>query len=206
MAKKAGGDTTTTWILLLEARALVVRAYDGAVKKAEDLLKKWLGDGRGRWSCKLFEPAPVSELAALNARDSGIVVIGLAEVAYSAGDPAFWRAWLEINWEENSAREMSIGGNKAFGIRVVREDVLALLPEEPDEHKKTTASGVWMAAEARRMKEAGEIPPTISEFARELERRMDKAADTDRSIRRLKWKSIRNVLGKLGLWPPTLIK
>ena len=32
---KAGGNTNTTWILLLDARALAIEAYDGAVKKAE---------------------------------------------------------------------------------------------------------------------------------------------------------------------------
>ena len=98
---KAGGNTNTTWILLRDARALAIEAYDGAVKKAEDLLTEWLGDGRVRWSCKLFEPA--SDPAALNRGADAAGLWFLTGVAYSEGDPAFWRTSLNINWEENWA-------------------------------------------------------------------------------------------------------
>jgi hypothetical protein len=134
MAKKAGGNTTTSWIPLREAKALVVKAYE-ASQLAERLLKDWLGEERVRWSCKLFEPARVSELASFQREcAAGGVVHFVAKTAYSEGDPAFWRTSLEINWEESSAREMYVmGGTRAYGIRVAREDVLALLPEEPSE-------------------------------------------------------------------------
>jgi hypothetical protein len=112
---KAGGETTTTWIWLFDARALVVRAY-GATQLAERLLVEWLGDGRVRFSCKLFEAARVSELAKLNTRESEFFFIEIPEVAYSDGDPAFWRIGLKINWEESWAHEThAIGGNKAWG-------------------------------------------------------------------------------------------
>ena len=203
---KADRNNTTTWISLLDARALVVRAY-GATQRAERLLVEWLGERRVRWSCKLFEPARVAELAAQQREclAGGVVLLNVANTAYSEGDPAFWRTSLEINWEESWAREKyAMGGTAAFGIRVVREDVLALLPEEPSEREGAAASNAsarWIADEARQMKAAGKIPPTKSKFARELEQRMDKAADADRSIRRLKWKSIRNGLKGWGLWP-----
>jgi hypothetical protein len=78
---KAGGNTNTTWILLRDARALAIEAYDGAVKKAEDLLTEWLGDGRVRWSCKLFEPA--ADPAAFNRGADAAGLWFLTGVAYS---------------------------------------------------------------------------------------------------------------------------
>ena len=150
MAKKAGDDTTTTRIPLFEARALVVKAY-GAVGLAEGLLKEWLGEGRVRWSCKLFKPARVSDLAALQREcAAGGVVLFVAKTAYSEGDPAFWRTSLKINWEESSARERYVtGGTEVYGITVVREDVLALLPEELGEHEEATAPPRQRQAETR---------------------------------------------------------
>jgi hypothetical protein len=129
MAKKAGGDTTTTWILLVEARTLVIRAYE-AEKLAESLLVKWLGEGRVRWSCKLLDGPRESDLATRQREaDGGGLWFFEAYAAYSEGDPAFWRTGLDINWQEGWAREMyEVGGTTAYGIRVVREDVLELLP------------------------------------------------------------------------------
>ena len=151
---KAGGNTTTTGISLCEARALVVRAYE-ASQLAEDLLVKWLGEGRVRWSCGLFEGARVSDLATLQ-RDAATagVCFFVANVAYSEGDPAFWRTSLEINWEESWAREMyAIGGTRAYRIRVAREDVLALLPEEPGERDKPKSGGRKLAQAKELLKE-----------------------------------------------------
>ena len=62
-------------------------------------------------------------------------------------------------------------------------------------------AGVWIAAEAKRMKAAGEIPHRIRSFARELESRMRKAAASDKSLRPIKAKSIENGLREWGLWP-----
>jgi hypothetical protein len=128
MAKKAGGDTTTTWILLVEARALVIRAYE-AEKLAESLLVKWLGEGRVRWSCKLLDGPRESDSATRQREaDGGGLWFFEAYAAYSEGDPAFWRTGLDINWQEGWAQEMYVvGGTTAYGIRVVREDVLELL-------------------------------------------------------------------------------
>ena len=56
--------------------------------------------------------------------------LGVADVAYSEGDPAFWRTYPEINWEESWARENKyvLGGTTFYDMRVAREDVLTLLP------------------------------------------------------------------------------
>ena len=126
MAKKAGGNTTTTWISLSDARALVIEAY-GATQKAETLLKKWLGEERVRWTCKLFEPARVADLAALQRESAAAgIVLTVANVAYSNGDPAFWPADLEINWAESWARKKYMhGGAGAYTVTVVVEDVSA---------------------------------------------------------------------------------
>lgn len=66
-----------------------------------------------------------------------------------------------------------------------------------------THSGRWIVAEARRMQAAAEIPDNITKttFARALAERMQKAFEADRSIRPMKWRSIRNQLEPWGLWP-----
>jgi len=140
MAKKASSDATTTRIWVSEAMALVVKAKGAG---AERLLVERLGQGKVRWSCERFEGPRASDLADRQRKASGGAAWYLVPgVAYSDGDPAFWRADLEINWNENSAREHPavVGGAKAHGIRVVLEDLLALLPGEPGESKEATAT------------------------------------------------------------------
>ena len=89
-----------------------------------------------------------------------------------------------------------------------REHLLALLPDESREGEEVRGAGAWIAAEARRMKAANEIPPDIgiTDFARELESRMRKAAASDKSLRPIRWRSIKNRLPEWGLWPVTSIK
>ena len=196
MAKKASSDATTTWILLSDARERVVRAYDGAERLAERQLVEWLG-GLGerelRWSCKLFEGPSASDLPARQRKATEGAVWWVAPDAYSDGDPAFWRAALEINWGENWAREQYVvDGARAYGIKVVREDVLALLPAE------ATATKKWVTEEVRRMKQAGEIPPTITKLGDELAQRMKK----DRTVKKpVGAPHITNMLRIWRLWP-----
>jgi hypothetical protein len=77
----------------------------------------------------------------------------------------------------------------------------------PREGEGVHGAGAWITAEARRMKAANEILPDIriSDFARELEGRM-KSATTNKSLRPIKWRSIKNKLREWGLWPVTSIK
>ena len=97
----------------------------------------------------------------------------------------FWSATLWINWEANDADERRRHGAQAFGIKVSREHLLALLPEESREREQVRGACAWIAAEAGRMKAADKIPPEIeiTDFARELESRMRKAAASDKSLR-----------------------
>ena len=82
-----------------------------------------------------------------------------------------------------------------------------LLPDESHEGEEVHGAGAWIAAEAKRMKEANEIPPDIgiSDFARELESRMHKAATIDKSLRPIQWRSIKNKLrtGAFGRLVPS---
>jgi hypothetical protein len=174
MAKKADANTTTTWISLFEARELVVSAY-GAVRLAEELLEKWLGEERVRWSCKLLERPSASDLAAL--RGPGGVSLLVADVAYSEGDPAFWRTYPEINWEESWARENKyvVGGTAFYGITAAREDVLALVPKGVGEHEEAAAlprqhrSGKRLIeAEAKRRAAEGERWDSITALSEDL--------------------------------------
>ena len=95
-----------------------------------------------------------------------------------------------------------------MGIKVSREHLHALLPGEPREDEEVHGAGVWIAAEAKRMKEANEIPPDIriTDLARDLERRMRRPPTADKSLRPIKWRSIKNKLPEWGLWPVTSIK
>ena len=132
----------------------------------------------------------------------------IPSVAYHEGDPQFWRANLKIYWKQNGARQQATGGARALGIKVSREHLVALVPDESREGEEVHGAGAWIAAEAKRMKDANEISPDIgiSDFARELERRLQKAATTNKSLRPIKWRSIKNKLPEWGLWPVTSIK
>ncbi len=73
---------------------------------------------------------------------------------------------------------------------------------------KKTPTSSWVSAEARRMKDAGEIsePIRITDFARLLRARMRDAAKTNASVRLVTWQHIKNELPGWGLWPISLIK
>jgi hypothetical protein len=94
-----------------------------------------------------------------------------------------------------------------IGIRVAREDILKHLPKlnsTAETAKLTTKE--WVMAEAKRMKAAREIPDRISNFARELGRRMKAAAKENDSIKPVEWPHIKNELPGWGLWPSSKIK
>jgi hypothetical protein len=84
----------------------------------------------------------------------------------------------------------------------------ASLPEESAPKEEPSGAAAWIAAEAKRMKTAGEIPPDIriTNFARELEGRMKKAAEKNRSLRPVKWPYIKNNLRAWSLWPVSHIR
>jgi hypothetical protein len=207
------GDTFSTfdWIWLRCALALATERL-GSKALAEKRLMEWLGVGDVPWSCMEWKGLDAEQFAKRRREkerkwNSG-VLLSVPSGAYYQGDPRFWSAPLAIDWEDNGARENRRDGAQALGIRVSRAHLLALLPKESRESVEVRGAGQWIAAELRRMKAANEIPPDIwiTDLARDLESRMRKAAATDKSLRPIKWRSIKNGLPKWGLWPITLIK
>ena len=180
----------------------------GSVVLAKKRLTEWLAAGEVPWSCMSWKGLDAEGIADKKRRNSEGVVffVDIVSVAYHPGDPQFWRAGLNIDWEDNGARERGTYGAQALGIKVSRAHLIALLPEDPHKNEQVRGAGVWIAAEVKRMKEAGDIPDGIgiTEFSRELARRMKKAAATDH--RPIKARSIENGLRAWGLWPITRIK
>jgi hypothetical protein len=135
-------DTSSTMIWLRDALALAVRAF-GSVVLAKERLREWLAAGELPWSCMSWKGLDAERIARLDPeqrelidqKNRGWIVLHIfPSVAYHEGDPQFWHANLNIDWEENEAWEKAAGGARAQGIKASRERLLALLPEEPLEH------------------------------------------------------------------------
>ena len=126
-------DKSSTMIWLRDALALAVRAF-GSVVLAKERLREWLAAGELPWSCMSWNGLDAERIARLDREQRGWIVGHIfPSVAYHEGDPQFWRANLNIDWEENGAWEKATGGARAQGIKVSRARLLALLPEEPRE-------------------------------------------------------------------------
>jgi len=188
MAKAA--KETTTWILLRDARALAVEAYQSAPYAERQLVEKLLA-GELRWRCL--------HLVGRN-----------TELDPKIGDAEFWRSerrnphgrmvqiikLLNINWAESSAyrRISPLHGYTAIRIEVPREDVLKVLPQ--------TATVVvppavrWIAATFQQMKLAGDIPAGTSQskIAKQIRDRMQAAARSGEISKVLSVNYIRNTL------------
>jgi hypothetical protein len=83
-------------------------------------------------------------------------------------------------------------------------------PEQGKPEEVPDAKG-WIAAEARRMKVAGELSGIgITDFAKELARRMKEEAGKKEPLhpvkRPVKWTYIKNKLPDWGLWPVSCIE
>ena len=127
-------ETSSTMIWLRDALALAVVAF-GSMKLAKIRLTEWLAAGKLPWSCMSWKGLNAEEIATLDREQRGWIVGHIfPSVAYHEGDPQFWRANLNIDWEENEAREKATGGARALGVKVSREHLVALLPEEPREY------------------------------------------------------------------------
>jgi hypothetical protein len=79
-------------------------------------------------------------------------------------------------------------------------------PRAPQPKIPTAKANSWVMAEAKRLKAAGIIPARPTDFARKLEEQMRVAAETDKSLRPVGWRYIKNNLQAWGLWPADLIK
>jgi hypothetical protein len=86
-------------------------------------------------------------------------------------------------------------------------ELLSLLKSRPTTTTPTGA-GVWIKAEAARLKAAGKISDgmRITHMAKLLEKRLKAAAVADRSLRPVSWRHIKNCLPDWGLWPVSSIK
>jgi hypothetical protein len=189
---KADDGITTDRMLLGAAKACLVEGY-GSPQIADELLREEGTAGRLPW--------------------------GYLRKNGDAADDEFWHS-ARINFEENSARlgytlffvgpgvgrDDRLHSTEYLGIWVSRAHVLALLPE--DSRQQKTGAAAWIAAEAGRMTKDGEIPAgiKITDFARLLAHRMNKAAIRNRSIHPIAATSIKNKLRDWGLWPVILIK
>lgn len=120
--------------------------------------------------------------------------------ASPASDREFWRFGPKVDYEEGSGRTMYVPGPSYYGITVSAAHVHALLPEQ-------SGSKAWIAAEARRMKVAGEIPDGIgiTDFARLIGKQMIKANHADPTVPLVDWPHIKNNLPTWGLWPVSSI-
>jgi hypothetical protein len=121
--------------------------------------------------------------------------------------PAHYWPHLKHTDDPLSGKAMLFGpdGRVYREVKFPQLDGKTLWPKSP---LLPGGAGAWIAAEAKRMKDANEISPDIgiSDFARELEGRMQKAATTNKSLRPIKWRSIKNKLREWGLWQVTSIK
>jgi hypothetical protein len=88
-----------------------------------------------------------------------------------------------------------------------RPPARALPASDPPKHMSTQE---WVTAEAIQLKKDNKISANerrhISHFAKLLAKRMEKAAETNKSIRSRKWGHIKNMLPKWKLWPVESIK
>jgi hypothetical protein len=129
-------DSTTDWVWLREALALVVAAL-GSVALAKERLREWLAAGEVPWSCMWWKGLNAEDLAELKQerdgfffRNSPLFASAFApSAAYCPGDPEFWNAGLKIDWEDDGAYELArLDGAQALGIKVSLGHLQALLP------------------------------------------------------------------------------
>jgi hypothetical protein len=191
MAKASGN--VIKWIWLRDAKERATDRYQSA-QRSEECIREWLESGRLRWRC--------------------------VDPANRSGDPTFFQdrefvaenrpgdeffvvrpRYVEINFDESSAVRFAPGG-KIYGIQVALNDLEELLPpEQIADQESPSATKAWVAAEVDRMKDKGELSKYrgTTALAKELERRRNKAADTNKSIKPVRWPYIKNILYELDL-------
>ena len=160
MAKADDTSSTIDWIWLRDALELAVAAL-GSVVLAKERLKEWLAAGKLPWSCMSWEGLDAEGIAKLERESRELI----EQCLLTSHRPRITRATLssgrhlKIDWEDNGgARATRLAAHKPWGSRCRVTHLLALLPEEPREGEEVRGAGAWIAAEAKRMKEDGEIP------------------------------------------------
>ncbi|MBR0742104.1 hypothetical protein JQ581_34725 [Bradyrhizobium liaoningense] len=200
MAKANDNSIPIDWIWLIQALQEATRVL-GSRRLAKRRLKQWMATKELPWIC--------TSLDLLD--EKGQVMTGPLLGSVFLLLDLFWDATSHwIDWEDNCAGENELGAVQVTGISVSRERLFALLPlaGELRTGEQSRGAAAWITGEATRMKVANEIPENIkiTHFAQELERRMRKTALSDKSLRPIGWRSIKNELRNWGLWPITTIK
>jgi hypothetical protein len=165
MAKADETSSTIDWIWLRAALALAVEAL-GTVELAKKQLIEWLAAGKLPWSCMKWKGLTAEEIAKAEQQlRGGLIIHILPSAAYHEGDPEFWgvrAVRLQIDWEDNAAREPLTGGAQALGIKVSRTHLLTLLPGGLRKNKKVHAlSGAARPQQHRIRAETGRPGPQM---------------------------------------------
>src|SRR6266852_3423547 len=214
---KAADKAITSWVSLCGAKTMVTKVYQSP-RIAERFLLQELAAGRIRWR-GLEPPPPLKNGKQSSDPRSGdsnfweaVTRMDWAEnwarydVAVTRTNPV--ENWIRCDVTMRTERVV-LRSYVLLRIEVALEDVArrladvaavdlnAILAPAGSEIRSPDSkvdSKVWLMAEARRMKAAGAIPPGMSktDFARELERRMQEAAKVDRSIKPIKLRTIVN--------------
>jgi len=216
LAKVDRESSTVTWIWLWDALALLMQFYP-RVSAEQKLVRAIALRAVGHKRLALTDETVVT-----------VSTQGVASVIprATASDLPIWRKlagerdepprvlFAAISWEESTIEAYWRGRHRIYRIKVVRDNVLRLLPEDalatpPEEQPETpkvvrrVTAKEWITAEAKRLKRTDAIPADISKtaFAKLLADNMDRAATYDHSIsiRPVRWRYIRNYLSKWGL-------
>ncbi len=191
---KAADKTSTPWILLRDAKDLVIRTCE-APSLAERMLIRWLEAGEVQWRCLGLEGRKQDF-------DPG------------EGDAEFWQVWrevkpgirigqLEIFWSESWARRNGQYGYAAYRIELAKTDLDRLLPSGAEQtfspvQKKSPRS--WLVDEVGQRRAAGNVPEgrgALTRFSRQLAEQMAKAVDVTHPLAS---RSIENRLREFELW------
>jgi hypothetical protein len=202
-------DKSITWILLSEATARVVSAYQSR-EFAERQLTNWLSAGELRWRSACLEGSRRNS-------DPG------------SGDPEFWRGiqvpllqppappwiclapatWSIIKWDQSCAWR---DGYTFYRIEVAEADLTKLLPVDGINEDDAGTTKAFVIAEIKRMKAAGEIPSICTkgkgktELAKLIVERVKIAVRRGVLTKPVDYRHIVNNLELWGLWPISSIK
>ena len=159
MAKANDKSSTIDWIWLHDALMLAIPRF-GSVVLAKALLTEWLAAGKLPWSCMAWNPLDVEGIAELEdrARDVGMFLRishpHAARASLSSG-ASIIRSAGKTTWRSQN----SVVGARALGIKVSREHLLALLPEEPRERVEKPEPEPTRPAEPALLKPAAKPTP-----------------------------------------------
>jgi hypothetical protein len=200
MAKAENSSSTIDWTWLHDALVLATKTF-GSVVLAKERLREWMASDQLPWDCMSFEGPDADRIVRLR-EDEKESIVGyiLPSASYHKGDPAFWRADLNIWWNENenAAREKSMFGARALGIKVSSTHLDALLPGEPREGEKVG----W---QMRRVLEVlktcyppdGKVPDDVStEIVRGHVAKELSADSKNRELASPSWDTVNRALGR----------